>query len=98
MGLFVLKRLLSAIPTLLVVTTVCSAVALSLSTPVSEAPFREDSAQGAADVVQTYYALLGQRAQELDAAGEALPQRDGGFASGFFITVGDENIGFGLGE
>ncbi len=27
-------------------------------TPVSEAPFTEDSAQGAANVVQTYYALL----------------------------------------
>jgi hypothetical protein len=27
-------------------------------TPVSEAPFSEDSAQGAANVVQTYYALL----------------------------------------
>ncbi|AQR74327.1 hypothetical protein BXU08_12300 [Sphingomonas sp. LM7] len=30
-------------------------------TPVSEAPFAEDSAQGAADVVQTYYALLGEQ-------------------------------------
>ncbi len=29
-------------------------------TPVSEAPFTEDSAQGAANVVQTYYALLGE--------------------------------------
>jgi hypothetical protein len=29
-------------------------------TPISEAPFSADSAQGAADVVQTYYALLGQ--------------------------------------
>ena len=29
-------------------------------TPVSEAPFTEDSAQGAANVVQTYYALLEQ--------------------------------------
>jgi membrane-bound inhibitor of C-type lysozyme len=28
------------------------------TTPVSEAPFTEDSAQGAANVVQTYYALL----------------------------------------
>ncbi len=28
--------------------------------PVSEAPFTEDSAQGAANVVQTYYALLEQ--------------------------------------
>lgn len=30
------------------------------TTPVSEAPFAEDSAQGAANVVQTYYALLEQ--------------------------------------
>ena len=29
-------------------------------TPISEAPFTPDSAQGAANVVQTYYALLGQ--------------------------------------
>ena len=29
-------------------------------TPVSEAPFTQDSAQGAANVVQTYYALLEQ--------------------------------------
>ena len=29
-------------------------------TPVSEAPFAPDSAQGAANVVQTYYALLGE--------------------------------------
>ncbi len=30
-------------------------------TPVSEAPFTEDSAQGAANVVQTYYALIGEK-------------------------------------
>ena len=30
-------------------------------TPVSEAPFAADSAQGAADVVQTYFALIGER-------------------------------------
>ena len=30
------------------------------ATPVSEAPFTEDSAQGGANVVQTYYALLGE--------------------------------------
>lgn len=29
-------------------------------TPISEAPFTPDSAQGAADVVQTYYALIGE--------------------------------------
>jgi ketosteroid isomerase-like protein len=31
-------------------------------TPVSEAPFTETSAQGAANVVQTYYALIGEKA------------------------------------
>ncbi len=36
-------------------------------TPVSEAPFTPDSAQGAANVVQTYYALLGSGKAE-DAA------------------------------
>jgi hypothetical protein len=30
-------------------------------TPISEAPFAADSAQGAANVVQTYYALLGEK-------------------------------------
>src|SRR5690606_23385959 len=30
-------------------------------TPVSEAPFTADSAQGAANVVQTYFALIGER-------------------------------------
>lgn len=30
-------------------------------TPVSEAPFTPDSAQGAANVVQTYYALIGEK-------------------------------------
>ena len=30
-------------------------------TPISEAPFTPDSAQGAANVVQTYYALLGEK-------------------------------------
>lgn len=30
-------------------------------TPISEAPFSPDSGQGAADVVQTYYALLGEK-------------------------------------
>jgi hypothetical protein len=29
-------------------------------TPVSEAPFTQESAQGAANVVQTYYALIGE--------------------------------------
>ena len=47
-------------------------------TPVSEAPFTSDSAQGAANVVQTYYALIGEakyaRARSLWA--------DGGKASG----------------
>jgi hypothetical protein len=47
-------------------------------TPVSEAPFTPDSAQGAANVVQTYYALLGEgkyaRARSL--------WENGGMASG----------------
>jgi len=47
-------------------------------TPVSEAPFTPDSAQGAANVVQTYYALIGEgkyaRARSL--------WEDGGMASG----------------
>lgn len=47
-------------------------------TPVSEAPFTEDSAQGAANVVQTYYALLGGHA--FDKAWALW--RDGGRASG----------------
>ena len=47
-------------------------------TPISEAPFTEDSAQGAANVVQTYYALLGGRA--FDKAWALW--RDGGKASG----------------
>ena len=47
-------------------------------TPISEAPFTEDSAQGAANVVQTYYALLGGRA--FDKAW--VLWRDGGKASG----------------
>lgn len=47
-------------------------------TPLSEAPFTEDSAQGAANVVQTYYALLGGRA--FDKAW--VLWRDGGKASG----------------
>src|SRR4051794_5257122 len=42
-------------------------------TPVSEAPFTPDSAQGAANVVQTYYALIGEgnyaRARSLWADG-----------------------------
>lgn len=46
--------------------------------PFTEAPFTEDSAQGAANVVQTYYALLGGRA--FDKAW--VLWRDGGKASG----------------
>ena len=47
-------------------------------TPVSEAPFTPDSAQGAANVVQTYYALIGAKKY-----GEAFKLwSDGGKASG----------------
>jgi membrane-bound inhibitor of C-type lysozyme len=48
-------------------------------TPLSEAPFKPQSPQGAADVVQTYYAELGQKAY---AKAWAL-WADGGRASGF---------------
>ena len=47
-------------------------------TPVSEAPFTPDSAQGAANVVQTYYALLG----EAKYARARLLWENGGMASG----------------
>jgi hypothetical protein len=33
-------------------------------TPISEAPFKPQSVQGAADVVQTYYALIGEQKYE----------------------------------
>lgn len=46
--------------------------------PISEAPFTADSPQGAADVVQTYFALIGERKY---AQAWAL-WRDGGKASG----------------
>jgi membrane-bound inhibitor of C-type lysozyme len=48
-------------------------------TPVSEAPFTPQSPQGAADVVQTYYAHLGQK----DWAQAWALWRDGGKASGY---------------
>ena len=41
-------------------------------TPLSEAPFTPDSAQGAANVVQTYYALIAERKYR-----EAFALRDG---------------------
>ena len=47
-------------------------------TPISEAPFTPDSAQGAANVVQTYYALIG----EGKYAGARLLWENGGVASG----------------
>lgn len=55
-------------------------------TPVSEAPFTPDSAQGAANVVQTYYALIeaGKYAQAWklqDSATEG--QNEASFAAGF---------------
>ncbi|MBX3485040.1 MliC family protein [Phenylobacterium sp.] len=48
-------------------------------TPISEAPFKPESPQGAADVVQTYYAHIGQRAY----AGAWALWSDGGKASGY---------------
>jgi hypothetical protein len=47
-------------------------------TPVSEAPFTPQSAQGAADVVQTYFALIGEKKYDQAWALWA----DGGKASG----------------
>jgi hypothetical protein len=52
-------------------------------TPVSEAPFSSDSAQGAADVVQRYYALLGEGKYRLARALWA----DDGKASGANAAV-----------
>lgn len=57
-------------------------------TPVSEASFTPDSAQGAANVVQTYYALLGARkfgeARALWRPGSAAAGRDlAAFTAGF---------------
>ncbi|WP_448662358.1 hypothetical protein ACG3SL_17065 [Sphingomonas sp. CJ20] len=57
-------------------------------TPVSEAPFTAESAQGAANVVQTYYALIGEgkyrRAWALwDNAGRASGMGAGEFAASF---------------
>ncbi len=49
-------------------------------TPVAETAFTPDSAQGAANVVQTYYALLGERKY---AAAFALREPDAGSAAAF---------------
>lgn len=48
-------------------------------TPISEAPFKPQSAQGAADVVQTYFAHIGQK----DYAKAWALWSDGGKASGY---------------
>ena len=55
-------------------------------TPISEAPFTPDSAQGAADVVQRYFALIGERkfreAYALwSSGGQASGQSGDGFAA-----------------
>ena len=57
-------------------------------TPVSEAPFTADSAQGAANVVQIYFALVeagkyGRAWRLWDNGGSASGQSRAGFASGF---------------
>lgn len=57
-------------------------------TPISEAPFTADSAQGAANVVQTYYALIGAKkyaeARNLwSDGGKASGQTAQAFAAGF---------------
>jgi hypothetical protein len=58
-------------------------------TPVSEAPFAGTSAQGAADVVQTYFALIGERqydaAHRLWSGGGRASGRD---AAGFAADLG----------
>jgi hypothetical protein len=56
--------------------------------PIEEAPFAETSAQGAANVVQTYYALLeagryGEARRLWDGGGEASGTTEGKFESGF---------------
>ena len=56
--------------------------------PISEAPFTSDSPQGAASVVQTYYALIGEgkyaQAWKLwGEGGKARPQSADAFAAGF---------------
>lgn len=68
-------------------------------TPISEAPFTPDSAQGAANVVQTYYALLGEgkyrQAWALwDDGGKASGMSAEGFAASFAkYTEYHANIG-----
>lgn len=67
-------------------------------TPVSEAPATPDSAQGAANVVRTYYALIGEgkyaRAFALRDTGDAKPDAAAAFAatfarySGYHANVG----------
>jgi hypothetical protein len=57
-------------------------------TPISEAPFTPDSAQGAANVVQTYYALIGEgkyaEARRLwSDGGKASGVDEAAFAKGF---------------
>lgn len=57
-------------------------------TPISEAPFTADSPQGAATIVQTYYALIGERkyaeAWKLwGDGGKASGQSDDAFAASF---------------
>jgi hypothetical protein len=57
-------------------------------TPISEAPFTPDSAQGAANVVQTYYALIGEgkyaEARRLwSDGGKASGADEAAFAKGF---------------
>ncbi len=59
-------------------------------TPVSEAPFSEKSAQGAANVVQTYYALIGEKkfaqARRLwDHGGENSGMAEAAFARSFDV-------------
>lgn len=66
-------------------------------TPISEGPFTKDSAQGAADVVQTYYALIGEKkygqAYDLWEPGAAGMTRDAFIASFAKYTQYNAQVG-----
>ncbi len=59
-------------------------------TPISEAPFTPDSAQGAANVVQTYYALLGEKKYRQAWALWGNGGRDSGMSADAFAASFDK--------
>jgi hypothetical protein len=59
-------------------------------TPISEAPFTPDSAQGAANVVQTYYALLGEKKYRQAWALWGHGGRDSGMSADAFAASFDK--------